>query len=93
MENKDSYKKLILLFCTLRGAPLSCLFALETVRTPMSLDMLSQILGYNLEETEDALELLRNMGSIVQGPDEKWVVNHHYSPMDYPVISSSISRN
>ena len=93
MENKDSYKKLILLFRTLRGAPLSCLFALEMVRTPMSLDLMSQIIGYSMEETEDALELLRNMGSIVQGPDEKWEVHHHYSPKDYPVISSTISRN
>ena len=89
----DSYKQLILLLRTLRGAPLSCLFALETVRIPMSLDLLSRILDYSTEETEDALELLREMGSIVQGPDEKWVVHHHYSPKDYPVISSSISRN
>ena len=89
----DSYKQLILLLRTLRGAPLSCLFALETIRIPMSLKLLSRILDYSVEETEDALELLRDMGSIVQGPDEKWVVNHHYSPKDYPVISSSISRN
>ena len=93
MEHTDSYNQLILLLRTLRGAPLACLFALETVRIPMSLDLLSQILGYNMEETEDALELLRNMGSIVQGPDKKWVVNHHYSPEDYPVITSTISRN
>ena len=56
----------------LKGAPMSILFAFQTIDTSMYPNMLCVATGYPTDEILSALFLLSEMGLAVEHPDGKW---------------------
>jgi hypothetical protein len=61
-----------LVFRSLKGAPLSCLFALIINHSPANLKWLMYATGYERQEVLDALDYLVQIHFIYQLPDKRW---------------------
>ena len=78
----------------LRGAPLSCIFAMLIADRPVTHRFLVHATGYSLNEVLTALAALTVMKMIVSTPDGRW--RHLAMPLNFsqvPAVPSIISRN
>ena len=64
----------------LKGAPLSCLIAMQIYPRPINLQFLCEATGYDLEAITQALVKLSDLGYIQHQPPDRWILAPHGRP-------------
>ena len=86
-------KKEILLLRTLKGAPMSILFAFQIINQPLDIPLLSLATGYSVDEILTALLTLREMGVVMEHPGGRWTERLVFTDPDFLHPPNLISIN